>query len=270
MINFMRKVKRFLIPGKNIHVSVMVSAPGEELKGGVFIITGGGSGIGKATAALAVKQGAEVIILGRREEKLLETAKELGKQCKYYVADVTKVSDFNHFWSELESIYNKKITGLVCNAGIYTNKAPFDFAESDFQNTYLLNTIAPARMIQSFVSYCVRNKIEGKVVVTASNRGLFGDYGPYGMSKAAIISYVQGMARTYLKAGIRINAVAPGMTASEINHIDVEGNMYTGSAKGERVLLPDEIAEVIVFLLSNRAYCINGAVIPCDEGDFLR
>lgn len=69
---------------------------------------------------------------------------------------------------------------------------------------------------------------------------------------------------------MRINAVAPGMTASEINDTNETGNLYRSYARGKRVLRPEEIAEVICFLLSNNSICINGAIIPCDEGDRLR
>ena len=97
-----------------------------------------------------------------------------------------------------------------------------------------------------------------------------GDGGPYGMSKAAINIFIEGLAREYVKFGIRINGIAPVMTVSNINFIDINGDLFANGCRGERVLLPDEIAQVSCFLMSDISKCVTGAIIPCDEGDRLR
>ena len=66
------------------------------------------------------------------------------------------------------------------------------------------------------------------------------------------------------------NGVAPGMTASNINNVDPNGNLYNASVRGKRVILADEIAEVVCFLLSDVSKCITGTIIPCDDGEHLR
>lgn len=271
MKNILRKLKYIIFPPKMVKVTIMTSAPERKLEDEIILITGGATGIGKATAKASVEQRARVIVVGRREELLQETCRELGNEyCKYITCDVTSIRDYTLFWKQAESLYDKKITAIVCNAGVYMSKEPFEWREAEFEQCISTNLEAPFFMIQQFVKYCINAAVPGNIVVTASNRGLMGDCGPYGVSKAGIINYVQGMARTYLLNGIRINAVAPGMTASEINHVDISGDMYTGSARGERILVPQEIAEVICFLLSKNSRCITGAVIPCDEGDSLR
>lgn len=269
--NILRKTRNFLIPAKVIHISVSTSAPAELLKGQVILVTGGATGIGKSVAEYAVRQGAKVIIVGRRREKLEEVSTLIGNDnCKFLEFDVTKIVEFPDFYNKAEKVFDMPVTGLVNNAGIYVNKGMLDFSVEDYDSIFYVNLKAPIFLMREYVRYCTAKQITGNMVVTASNRGLFGDAGPYGISKCAIGSYVEGLARDLIKTGIRVNAVAPGMTASEINHVDVKGNMYTSSAKGQRVLLPDEIAEVICFLLSNNSKCINGAIIPCDEGDRLR
>ena len=60
------------------------------------------------------------------------------------------------------------------------------------------------------------------------------------------------------------------MTASDINHVDIEGNVYAEYLRGKRIILPQEIAEVVCFLASEISACVNGAVIPCDNGHYLR
>lgn len=267
----LKKIKKAILPSKVVKVTVAISAPNKKLENEVVLITGGATGIGKATAKIAVDQNANVIIVGRREEKLKKACQEIGEDnCRYLVCDVTDINDYNLFLNQAEEIFSKKITSVVCNAGIYIQKSPFEFANEDFDKIMGTNLKAPFFLIQQFSKYCITKGIDGTVVVTASNRALYGDYGPYGVSKAGIVNYVKGMAREYQRFGIRINAVAPGMTASEINNIDSQDNLYSESPKGNRVLLPEEIAEVIVFLLSRNSKCITGAIIPCDEGDSLR
>ncbi len=244
---------------------------GETLSDQVILVSGGGSGIGEAVAKKAIEEQASVIILGRRESKLQGVCKEIGSpRCMYFVYDVTEADGDTTLFDKINEKFNVKITDLVNNAGVYIQKALTDFTVEDFDRTINTNLRAPMFMTMGFIKYCTLNCVKGNVVVTASNRGLFGDYGPYGISKCGIIHYVKGIARELIGSGIRVNAVAPGMTASEINNIDTEGNLFTNFAKGKRVLLPEEIAEVICFLLSNASKCINGAVIACDEGDYLR
>lgn len=270
MINILRKMKRTIL-AQTVKISIVTSAVERKLEGETILITGGATGIGRATAQAAITQSAEVIIMGRREELLKKTCRELGNEhCRYFVCDVTSVEDYALLWEKLETIYNKRITAIVCNAGVYVHKSPLDFDSKDFEKCISTNLKAPFFMIQQYVKYCENHGNSGNIVVTASNRGLMGDYGPYGVSKAGIINYIQGMAREYVLKEIRINAVAPGMTASEINHVDIEGDLYTSSVRGKRILVPQEIAEVICFLLSKNSKCITGAVIPCDEGDSLR
>ncbi len=270
MKNILKKMKRIIL-AQTVKVSIVTSAAERKLEGETILITGGATGIGKAVARAATTQSAEVIIMGRREELLKKACMELGNgHCRYFVCDVNCVENYVMLWKKLESIYHKRITAIVCNAGVYIHKSPLDFDNKDFEQCISTNLKAPLFMIQQFVKYCESSGNSGNIVVTASNRGLMGDYGPYGVSKAGIINYIQGMAREYVLKGIRINAVAPGMTASEINHVDVEGDLYTSSVRGKRILVPHEIAEVICFLLSKNSKCITGAVIPCDEGDSLR
>ena len=256
---------------KNIYCMIETSEAAKSLQGKAIVITGGGSGIGAAIAGKVVETGALAIILGRREEKLKAVADKLGQdKCKYYQYDVTQADGSDEIYRKIELAVNHKLTGLVNNAGIYIDKNPVDFSVEDFECVINTNLRAPIFMTIGFLKYCKSSQIEGNIVMMASNRGLFGDYGPYGVSKKGLLHYTEGIAREMTGTGIRINAVAPGMTASEINGIDTSGNMYTSSARGKRVLLPEEIAEIVWFLLSGYSKCINGVVIPCDEGDHLR
>lgn len=265
-------VKKFLklfIRPIEVYSPVYTLAELDLLKGKNVVITGGGSGIGRATAILASKRGANVVILGRTEQSLKETVSLCNGICGYYVCDIT-TEDYSQLFSKLENILGSSVNVLVNNAGIYVNKDILSYTKEDFEKIFSLNTGSVFFLTQAFVQYCKQKNIKGNIVVTSSNRSLMGDVGPYGMSKSAVNNFIQGYARELVLSGIRCNGVAPGMTASNINHVSVSGNLYNGGSRGKRVLLPDEIAEVICFLASDISKCITGAIIPCDEGDFLR
>lgn len=242
----------------------------DRLSGKIVAVTGASSGIGRNIAEKAVAEGAKVIIIARRERRLEELAVQLGQNCKPFVFDVTEYNGNVDLFEILEQIFSAPLCALVNNAGIYVDHKLGEYTVRDFDNVINTNLKAPFFWMQGYVNYCKKRGIKGNIVVTASNRGLFGDTGPYGISKAGLINAVQGFARETVLDGIRVNAVAPGMTASEINNIDINGNLYTDSARGKRVLLPLEIAEIVCFLLSEQSKCITGAIVPCDEGDYLR
>lgn len=248
----------------------IASAPVDRLTGKVIAITGASSGIGKSIAEKAVAEGAKVIIIARREDRLNELSAQLYGNCRPFVYDVREYDGKDALFEVLEQLFSMPVCALVNNAGIYLERELGEYTVDDFDSIISTNLKAPFFLMQGYVNYCKRKGIKGNIVVTASNRGLFGDTGPYGISKAGIINLVQGFARETVLDGIRINAVAPGMTASEINGIDIAGDLYTSSARGKRVLLPVEIAEIVCFLLSDYSKCITGSIIPCDEGDYLR
>lgn len=242
----------------------------DRLSGKILAITGASSGIGRSIAEKAVAEGAKVIIMARRANRLEELAAQLGQNCKPFVIDVTEYNGKIELFEGLEQIFSAPVCALVNNAGIYVDRKLGEYTVKDFDNVINTNLKAPFFLMQGYVNYCKKKGVKGNIVVTASNRGLFGDTGPYGISKAGIINAVQGFARETVLEGIRVNAVSPGMTASEINGIDINGNLHTDSARGKRVLLPVEIAEIVCFLLSEESKCITGAIVPCDEGDYLR
>ena len=88
---------------------------------------------------------------------------------------------------------------------------------------------------------------------------------PYGLTKAALNSLTQGLAYRFAKENIRVNAVAPGVTVSDMTGFS-EDNLYCSYNINKRVYLPEEMAEVAAFLLSEESGCISGQIITCNEG----
>ncbi len=264
------KIKRILLPSPKIYAKLVSVINEKLLEDKTVFVTGGGSGIGQAIAEKVIQSGGKVIISGRREEKLKEVCEKLGNNCRYIVFDITKYNGDLTFFKELEKYFDTKITNIVNNAGIYVTRPFGDYTSEDFDKVISTNLKAPFLITQSYIKYCREEKLFGNIVFTASNRALFGDIGPYGISKAGLVNAMYGFARESIKYGIRVNAVAPGMTASEINNRDVNGDLYTSGSRNNRVITPGEIAEIVAFLLGDASKCVTGAIIPCDEGDFLR
>lgn len=74
----------------------------------------------------------------------------------------------------------------------------------------------------------------------------------------------------YVNANVRVNAIAPGVTASDMTGFDKQGNLFRQTSRGKRVFIPEEVAETAVFLLSMESNCITGEIIPCNQGNHLR
>lgn len=252
---------------KKLYCNITTSLPTNCLKNSIVVITGASSGIGRATAEKVVAEGGNVIAIGRNRVNLSDLEKKIN--CSTLCIDINECNTSSLFY-ELEKQQGKKITSFVNNAGIYISRTMGEYSRKDFEEVLYTNLISASLLMQAFVCYCIKRKIAGNMVVTASDRSLYGDVGPYGASKAGLVNVMEGYAREVMEYGIRVNAVSPGMTASGINGIDKESNIYDEFVRGNRVLLAEEIAEVICWLLSDYSSCITGANIPCDMGHFLR
>lgn len=238
--------------------------PNGRLKGKRIIVTGGSRGIGKAIAHRLIIEGAKVIITGRNEESLKNCSEELG--CKYLILDMLDISNFDSFIENAES----ELGGLDClvnNAGVSLHeKTFFDVTEETFDVQVNTNFKGPLFLTQAFLKKLRSNNCHGNVLFISSETGITMDIRPYGYTKAAINSMVQGLAYVLAKDNIRVNAIAPGITATEMTGFSAEENLYCQSNMTDRVYLPEEVAETACFLLSDVSGCISGQIIACNNG----
>ena len=107
------------------------------------------------------------------------------------------------------------------------------------------------------------------ILLITSERGFQCDVLPYGLTKAALNSFCKGLARKYYKDKIRVNGIAPGVTASNMTGITSDSNLYQPIISSGRYFLPEEVAEVAAFLLSNSSNCISGEIIATDAGNYI-
>lgn len=239
--------------------------PDNKLDGKKIIITGGGRGLGYAMAKKFVSEGADVLIAGRNEDLLAEKANELN--CKYLKLDVQNSSEFDKFIEQAHKLLGG-VNCLVNNAGISLHEGEIrNVTEEQFDSQISTNLKGGYFLAQRFIKYFENSGQEyGNILFVSSERGFFTDDLPYGLTKAAVNSLIKGLAYRLAGNHIRVNGIAPGVTTSDMTGFKADGNLYAPWNTGERVYLPEEVAEVAGFLLSDAANCLSGQILECNNG----
>ena len=251
---------------KPIYANITFLQPNNRLKGKKIIITGGGRGLGFAMAKRFVEEGADVLITGRNEETLKKSVSEIG--CKYLTLDVQNIDSFEAFMEKADNLLDGA-NCLVNNAGISLHENSFmDVSVGQYNAQFDTNLKGPFFLTQCFISKCREKNREGikKILFISSETSMTVDERPYGLSKAALNSLIQGIACRFVKEDYRINAVAPGITATEMTGFDKKGSLSLDINPTGRVFLPDEIAEMACFLCCDASNILNGQIIVCNEG----
>lgn len=251
------------VPVKNVSASISYLNPNNRLSGKKIIITGGGRGLGYAMAKKFAAEGASVLIAGRNEETLKKAASEIG--CQYLSLDVSKPNTFGSFMEQANQILGG-VNCVVNNAGISLHEQTFfDVTPETFDKQVDTNLKGGFFLTQEFIKVLKKDQRTGTVLFTSSETGDTMDFRPYGFTKSAVNSMVQGLAYLFSKDGIRVNAIAPGITTSDMTGFKADGNLYEPRSAIERVYLPEEVAETASFLLSDAAGCISGQIITCNN-----
>jgi len=247
-----------------------------RLEGKSVIITGAGSGIGRAAALLFTKEGARLIAVDR-SESVHETAKLVGNAggtVEALTADAGSESDVKAFIERAVSKYGK-LDAIWANAGVSGGLVPIaDQTVEHWQEVLRVNLIGPFLAIKHSIPHMTKQGF-GSIVCTASVAGLkSGASGhPYGASKAGVISLVQTTAYSLSGTGVRINAVCPGLIETGMTKPVFDRAKERGTADKigqlnplKRAGQPHELAAMGLFLASDEASYVNGQAIPVDGG----
>jgi NAD(P)-dependent dehydrogenase (short-subunit alcohol dehydrogenase family) len=248
-----------------------------RLQGKRAIVTGAGSGIGRASALLFAAEGAALLCVDRSREAVEETAKQIaaaGGKALAADADVGTESDVAEFMARAL----KELGGLdivYANAGISGGLPPlFEQTVELWTEVLRVNLIGPFLAIKHAAPYMVKQG-SGAIVCTASVAGLRANAGgnPYSASKAGVISLVQTAANSLLGTGVRVNAICPGLIETGMTRPIFEGARARGTEAKigqlnpmQRYGLPKEIAAMALFLASDEASYVNGQAFPVDGG----
>ncbi len=273
-----KAIKIFLRDGGYSQVNISQLNHGEILKGKKILITGGSVGIGFAIAQKCLSEGAEVVITGRSVEKL-EKAKEKLNSDKLHILtwDISDLSILESKYIESKGLLKGSIDMLVNNAGLLGgNKSLFNLTEELWDKITNVNIKSLVFLTKQISNDWIMQKNKGKKIVNISSmRGILGVVdGPYGISKWGVVGLTQGLGKKLISNGIIVNGIAPGIINTEslaFDKINTDENVYLDcNPPIYRIGLPEEIAELAVFLMSDAANYIVGQTIICDGGYTLK
>lgn len=250
---------------------------GDLLKDKIVLVTGGGTGIGKAICKSALKQGATVVICGRREEKLKETIAEFEKmglaKVHFITMDVANIKDIPVFIDKVINVVGR-IDILINNAGIQPRKFFPNVTEDEWDRIYETNSKGTFFMCQEFCKYWKKMSEENtyKIINLSSQGGFVGATYPYRMSKWDIVGLTEGLGKLMANKRIIVNSIAPGVVLTDMQskYYDHGDNVYCEQNPMRRFALPEEIAELAVFLMSDLSNFITGQTILIDGGFTLK
>ena len=243
----------------------------------VVLVTGGAAGIGRATALRFAGEGAKVVICDLSEAAGQSTAAELGPEAAFYRVNVTNQAEVRQWVADVIARYGG-IDVLVNNAGIVRDGQLVKFkdgelagqmSELDFDLVIGVNLKGVFNCAQAVAPYMIKQG--GGVILNASSVvGLDGNFGQtnYVATKSAVVGMTKVWARELGKYGIRVNAVAPGFTATEILSAMPEkviAGMKARTPLG-RMGQPEDIANAYLFLASDEASFITGETLRVDGG----
>jgi NAD(P)-dependent dehydrogenase (short-subunit alcohol dehydrogenase family) len=253
-----------------------------ELERRVAIVTGGGRGIGRATALELARLGADVVIAEMDKpgaERVAAEVKGLGRRSLALPTDVTSRADLKTMVERTRGELGR-IDILVNNAGIYRAATSLDVTEEHWDAIMTINAKAVFFASQAVLPVMIAQK-RGAIVSLASMAGKIGSKTnlPYNVSKAAVISMTKSLALAHAADGIRVNCVCPGF---------VETDMWTAVAREQGALMkmtpeeftrqraaqvplgrmerPEDVAQVIGFLASDRSGYMTGQALSVDGG----
>ncbi|MEE0775812.1 MAG: 3-oxoacyl-[acyl-carrier-protein] reductase [Bacillota bacterium] len=236
----------------------------------VAVVTGAARGIGKAIALKMAENGADVVLLDvaplEQGDASAEEIRATGRKAVYKQCDVT---DFDSTKEVVNAIIKEMggIDILVNNAGITKDKVVLAMKEADFDAVLNVNLKGVFHMIKHCYSHFMKKKA-GKIINISSVAGLIGNPGQanYAASKAGILGLTKSVARELASRGVCCNAIAPGFIQTDMTAgLDMEDKLESMIPMGH-MGEPDDIAELAVFLASDKANYITGEVIRVDGG----
>lgn len=228
------------------------------------IVTGAGSGIGRATALLLAKHNYHVFLIGRDSRKLRLTQIECADATSI-VCDLTRPDEIDQAVRQILSS-PKNVEILVNNAGTFTYKSFEQTTDDEWLEQYQIHVMGPVRLTRALWPTFVKNK-KGSIVNVSSTLGVrpTAKTSAYSAMKAAQVNWTQTLALEGAPCGIRVNVVCPGIVDTPIHPAGAVINMQTAQPLG-RVGTPQEIANAIYFLATEGSAWTTGAVLNVDGG----
>lgn len=245
-----------------------------RLKGKTALITGAGSGIGRAMAIAFAREGAKVALVGRRSEPLQQVAKEIGPEALVLSADVTKPEDIERIVRETVAKFGS-LNVLVNNAAYLVGGTTESHTDDEFLTTLDTNVTALWRLCRAVIPH-MRQSGGGSIINLSSVVGLVGARNrvAYSTSKGAVTLMTKAMALDHAHENIRVNCICPGVVETELVAGFIKNAPDPELARKQRIALhpmgrfgqPNDISGLAIYLASDESSWMTGSAIPIDGG----
>ena len=243
-----------------------------NIKNKVAIVTGGTTGMGEVISLGLLAEGCKVSICCKSEKNFKyfkNKYKKLSKNFYIEFFDATNEKNISYFIKNTLNKF-KKIDILVNNAGILFNSLFQMTSEKQLQEMFQVNYFSQVYLTQIISRGMAKNKT-GNIIFVSSTSGINGDYGrfAYSSSKAAILSTVKTISKELSNYNIRVNAISPGLTETDLMLSNTKENIIKSEIEKislKRIASTNEIADIIMFLASEKSSYINGQNIVADGG----
>ena len=246
-----------------------------NLTGKTALVTGASRGIGRATALALAKAGACVLVhYGRGAKEADGVVAEIRKadgRAEAVAADLGAPDGAHKLAEQTRRVVGERLDVLVANAGISKSATIEDTTVADFDNLFAVNVRAPFFLVQQLLPILS----EGSGIILTSSlaaRAVVGTIPAYAATKGAVDTLVKHLAAALGPRGIRVNAVAPGVVATDMSNFaktDAGRDYVFGLQTFKRLAEPDDIADVVASLVSRDARWINGETVHVDGGSKL-
>lgn len=247
-----------------------------DLNGRVAVVSGASSGLGKQMSLALARQGASLVILARRFERLEEFKPELlkagAKEVLPIKCDVTSSEDIENAAKEAKKTFGK-VDILVNCAGSSKDKGVVDMSDDEWDFTIATDQTSVFKMTRAFARI-MQKKHYGRIINIASMYGLVGNTEihtvAYHASKGAVVNFTRAVAAELATDGITCNAICPGYFETELTKSVLDTERFQEFAKThvpmERYGKPGELDAAVVFLASEEASYVTGLIMPVDGG----